>query len=126
PRRAGDASRVLQVRRGDELVTPPTLGKIFALVAPVGLLLVLTAWLDRAEMLPEFPRYAAAVAYTAAGLLALRLRRTRVAHAVLALALAFPVLAGPAAGGFLVSDATRNAALFLLPLDLAALAFLAD
>jgi len=107
-------------------VTPPTLGKIIALFAPEGLLLVLTAWLDRAEMLPELPRYAAAVAYTAAGLLALRLRRTRVAHAVLALALAFPVLAGPAAGGFLVSDATRNAALFLLPLDLAALAFLAD
>ncbi|MFS8636815.1 MAG: hypothetical protein FWJ74_01940, partial [Gemmatimonadota bacterium] len=107
-------------------MTPPVLGKVISIFAPEGLLLVLVAWLDRAEMLPELPRYAAAVTYTAAALLALRLRRTRVALAILALALAFPILAGPAGGGISVGDAARNAAMFLLPLNLAVLALLAD
>lgn len=107
-------------------MTPPALGKVVAIFAPEGLLLVLVAWLDRAGMLPEFPPYAAAVAYAATALLALRLRRTRVALAVLALALAFPVLTGSAIGGITASDAARNTVLFLLPIDLAILAFLAD
>ncbi|HEX7118467.1 MAG TPA: GGDEF domain-containing protein [Longimicrobiales bacterium] len=115
--------------RGIEgLVKSPVLGRALALVAPEGLLLVGIAWLDRAGVLPGIPTYAVAAVYATAALLAWRLRRTRVVLTLLALALAYPVLAPPATAGIDAgaTEATRHAVAILLPLDLAVLALLAD
>ncbi|HEX6939720.1 MAG TPA: GGDEF domain-containing protein [Longimicrobiales bacterium] len=105
----------------------PALGKAFALVAPEGLLLVVVAGLDRAGVLPGIPIYAVGAVYAASALLAWRLRRTRVVLAVLALTLAYPVLEGLGAGVDGGADPLpRHAVAFLLPLDMAVLALLAD
>lgn len=107
-----------------------TLHRVAAVIAPEGLLLLGIAWLDRAfplaDALTAASAYLIVAAFGAAALLASRFRRTRVVLALLALALAYPVLSAPGAAAADGGALRVQVVAVLLPLNLAALALLGD